>query len=55
MSVHQPHLARKFSDRILALSGGRVVHDGQPESLTDAVEAMIYDRPAEPEATEGEP
>lgn len=55
MSVHQPHLARKFSDRILALSGGRVVHDGPPESVTGAVETKIYGRPTEAIAIEGEP
>ncbi|MDD6768910.1 MAG: phosphonate ABC transporter ATP-binding protein [Coriobacteriaceae bacterium] len=42
VSLHQVEYARKFSDRIIAISGGGVVFDGTPQELTDAMVADIY-------------
>ncbi|WP_353959903.1 phosphonate ABC transporter ATP-binding protein [Aquisalimonas lutea] len=42
ISLHQLELATKFADRILGLAGGRVVFDGAPGELTDAVIHAIY-------------
>ena len=41
-SLHQIDLARAFSDRIIALGGGRVVFDGPPDQLSSAHLARIY-------------
>jgi phosphonate transport system ATP-binding protein len=42
VSLHQVDFARRFADRIIGVSGGRVVHDGSPASLDDDVLARIY-------------
>ena len=41
-SLHQIDLARAFSDRIIALGGGRVVFDGPPDQLSLDHIARIY-------------
>lgn len=41
-SLHQIDLARAFSDRIIALGGGRVIFDGPPDKLTTEHLARIY-------------
>jgi phosphonate transport system ATP-binding protein len=41
-SLHQPELAREFGDRIVAVSRGRLVFDGAPARLTDAVCEDLY-------------
>ena len=41
-SLHQIDLARAFSDRIIALGGGRVVFDGPPDQLSSDHIARIY-------------
>ncbi len=42
MSLHQPHWARRFARRIVALRSGRVVFDGPPTGLTDARVEELY-------------
>jgi phosphonate transport system ATP-binding protein len=42
VSLHQVELARRFADRIVALSGGEVVFDGPPDVLDEAAIAGIY-------------
>lgn len=46
-SLHQVDLARGMADRIIALSGGRIVFDGPPSRLRDADLAQIYGAPKE--------
>ena len=43
--LHQPDLARRFSDRILGLAGGRLVFDSSSAEVTDETVAGLY-RPA---------
>ncbi|NGN94329.1 ATP-binding cassette domain-containing protein [Nocardioides sp. KC13] len=43
--LHQPNLARRFSDRILGLAGGRLVFDSRSAEVTDETVASLY-RPA---------
>jgi phosphonate transport system ATP-binding protein len=45
VSLHQVELARRFADRIVGLSGGRVVFDGTADRLTSEVIATIYAKP----------
>ncbi|MCH7872483.1 MAG: hypothetical protein IID33_12355 [Planctomycetes bacterium] len=42
MSLHQPHLARRFAERIIGLRDGRVVFDGPPAGLTEDRLEEIY-------------
>ncbi len=42
MSLHQPHLARRFAQRIIGLRAGRVVFDGPPAGLTEDRLEEIY-------------
>ncbi len=42
MSLHQPHWARRFAGRIVALRGGRLFYDGPPSGLTDARLEELY-------------
>jgi phosphonate transport system ATP-binding protein len=44
MTLHQPDLARQYTDRIIALHHGQVVYDGKASDLTDAQIAQIYSR-----------
>jgi phosphonate transport system ATP-binding protein len=56
VSLHQVELARRFGERIIGLAGGRVVFDGPPEALSEAVIARIYGgRPAPAETPEEVP
>lgn len=43
ISLHQVEFARQFADRIVGLHGGRVVFDGVPSELTQAVVQQIYE------------
>jgi phosphonate transport system ATP-binding protein len=43
VSLHQVELARAFADRVIGLAHGRVVFDGAPQALSDAVLRSIYD------------
>ncbi len=40
--LHDLTLAVRFCDRLIVLAGGRVVADGPPSVLTDAVVAAVY-------------
>jgi len=42
VNMHDVELAKRFADRILGMSGGRVVYDGGAEGLTDEVLKTIY-------------
>lgn len=42
VSLHQVELARMFADRIVGLSGGKVVFDGVAEQLDDSAYHQIY-------------
>ncbi|WP_028605607.1 phosphonate ABC transporter ATP-binding protein [Ottowia thiooxydans] len=41
-NLHQIDYAREFGERIVGVSGGRIVYDGGPEGLTDEVLRRIY-------------
>jgi phosphonate transport system ATP-binding protein len=41
-SLHQVDLAREFGDRIVGMRDGRIVFDGTPAELTDAVVERLY-------------
>jgi len=41
-SLHQIDLAQAFADRIIALKAGRIVFDGEPGALTQAVTEEVY-------------
>jgi phosphonate transport system ATP-binding protein len=43
VSLHQVQFARRFADRIVALSQGRIVFDGPATALSPLVIAKIYD------------
>jgi phosphonate transport system ATP-binding protein len=42
VNMHDVELARRFADRIVGMSGGRVVYDGVPAGLSDAQLTTIY-------------
>jgi phosphonate transport system ATP-binding protein len=42
VNIHDVELARKFSDRIIGMTGGHVVYDGAPEGLTEDHLTTIY-------------
>ena len=42
VSLHQVELARRFADRVVGLSAGRVVFDGPAAALTGPTAARIY-------------
>jgi phosphonate transport system ATP-binding protein len=42
VNMHDVELARRFADRIIGMSGGRVVYDGAPADLTDKYLKTIY-------------
>lgn len=42
VNMHDVELARRFADRIVGMSGGRVVYDGAPAGLSDDALASIY-------------
>src|SRR5689334_598442 len=42
INMHDVALARRFADRILGMSGGRIVFDGAPGGLSDAMLRQIY-------------
>lgn len=44
VSLHQVDLAREYADRIIAIAHGRVVFDGPPTELTDALLHHIYEQ-----------
>jgi phosphonate transport system ATP-binding protein len=42
INIHNVELARRFADRIVGMTGGRVVYDGNPQDLTDSRLKEIY-------------
>ena len=42
VNMHDVELAKRFADRIVGLSGGKVVFDGRPDALSDSILADIY-------------
>jgi phosphonate transport system ATP-binding protein len=42
VNMHDVGLARRFADRVLGMSGGRIVFDGAPQALSDAILKQIY-------------
>jgi phosphonate transport system ATP-binding protein len=42
INMHDVDLARRFADRIVGMSGGRIVFDGPPDQLADATLRTIY-------------
>ncbi|MDH5263685.1 MAG: phosphonate ABC transporter ATP-binding protein [Betaproteobacteria bacterium] len=42
VNMHDVELARRFADRIVGMSGGRIVFDGPPSALTDEHLKQIY-------------
>jgi phosphonate transport system ATP-binding protein len=42
VNIHDVDLARRFSDRIIGMTGGKVVFDGSPEQLSDDHLKLIY-------------
>ncbi|MDR0440030.1 MAG: phosphonate ABC transporter ATP-binding protein [Candidatus Accumulibacter sp.] len=42
VNIHDVDLARRFADRIVGMTGGKVVFDGSPEQLTDDHLKLIY-------------
>ena len=51
-SLHQVEYAKEFSDRIVGIKHGKVVFDGTPDELDDAMIASIYDGDDPDEAPE---
>jgi phosphonate transport system ATP-binding protein len=42
VNIHNVELARRFADRVVGMTGGRVVYDGPPERLDEDVLKSIY-------------
>jgi phosphonate transport system ATP-binding protein len=42
INIHNVELARRFADRIVGMTGGRVVFDGTPEAITEEHLKQIY-------------
>jgi phosphonate transport system ATP-binding protein len=42
INIHNVELARRFADRVIGMTGGRVVYDGSPQALSDAHLKEIY-------------
>jgi phosphonate transport system ATP-binding protein len=42
VNMHDVELARRFADRIVGMSGGKVVYDGDPGNLSDDALKSIY-------------
>ncbi len=42
INMHDVELAKRFADRIIGMSGGKVVYDGPPRDLADAMLKTIY-------------
>ncbi|MEW5838594.1 MAG: phosphonate ABC transporter ATP-binding protein [Pseudomonadota bacterium] len=54
-NLHQVEYTRRYADRIIGINAGRVVFDGSPDALTDAVIEELYRRPNAPEEKSHEP
>lgn len=47
MNLHQVDIAKKYATRIIAIKGGQIVYDGQPENLSEGVVNFIYGKEEE--------
>ncbi len=45
VSLHQPEFARRFAERVVGVSGGRVAFDVPVDDLTDDLLQRVYARP----------
>ncbi|MCG5536804.1 phosphonate ABC transporter ATP-binding protein [Ectothiorhodospira mobilis] len=45
-NLHQVDYAREYADRVIGVNSGRVVFDGSPDQLTDAMVDELYQRAA---------
>jgi phosphonate transport system ATP-binding protein len=46
-NLHSLDLARSYCDRLIGMSGGRIVFDGAPSALTDQIARELYDLEAD--------
>ena len=53
VNLHQVDFALEFSDRIVGLAGGKLVFDGAPDELDEAMIARIYGTDAEGAGVDG--
>ncbi|HES76484.1 MAG TPA: phosphonate ABC transporter ATP-binding protein [bacterium] len=44
-NLHQVEYTRQYADRIIGISGGKIIFDGPPAALTDDVIEALYRRP----------
>ena len=51
-SLHQPHFARRFADRVVGLAAGRIVIDVAANTFTDAMLQSVYGHSNPIESTE---
>ncbi len=42
VNMHDVHLAKRFADRIVGMTAGRIVFDGRPDELTETHLSAIY-------------
>jgi phosphonate transport system ATP-binding protein len=42
INMHDVELAKRFADRIVGMSGGRIIFDGSPGTLSDTMLKQIY-------------
>jgi phosphonate transport system ATP-binding protein len=42
INIHNVELARRFADRVVGMTGGRVVFDGSPDAITEEHLKTIY-------------
>ena len=42
VNMHDVELAKRFADRVIGMAGGRIVFDGRPTALDDAMLKKIY-------------
>ncbi len=42
INMHDVELAKRFADRVVGMSGGKIVFDGPPVYLTDGILQQIY-------------
>jgi phosphonate transport system ATP-binding protein len=42
VNMHDVSLAKRFATRVIGMTGGKIVYDGAPDGLTDAMLKSIY-------------
>ncbi|HET19598.1 MAG TPA: phosphonate ABC transporter ATP-binding protein, partial [Chromatiales bacterium] len=45
-NLHQVEYTRRYADRVIGINAGKVVFDGPPDALDDAVIEILYRRPS---------